>query len=547
MSAALDLARRVSAALKVEIEPAAIPRTLSNELQRLETLLRSAANGRPSSDRLREALHLFRKSGVIPSFSTARILSFGAADQLDQLAPLIEDSSLFPTVLDTVDTYKSDPRRFRRCYRGLVHSYFSYDGADEAQSRQGRENWVVLREFLYRRRRSILVTGITPDWVSAIDDNPNLFTDDPVSRYGKLILDGDVSEIEQLRKRLDIGDRSWVMSRLIMAQIGAAITESDSYFAGKVGALLNLLGEHPLLEDDGLTLILDRYSQISSPEVHTQLRDRSVELWQNPWLERNTPKWSRVTSGARSLVSAWLKLDLINQFFELLAEDRGTDKRRVKFWGKYHESITDMYFALGRNTMASRNADVQALRRKMGDRRLVLTGANNNSNNAFIMLIGEVVVVEFGSTGNACFVFKKNALPFELKGSVAGDSTDLKHSSGRRLLHMDGSSHWESKFASILISYGIRPMKGTFTAPGAENERHTREVVFNPKGRNTRDDLIQFCRENRIDYIDNLAKGGNFWVAHSEETGAIARILKSIGCRHAHRSGVGAWYWSGSK
>jgi hypothetical protein len=38
------------------------------------------------------------------------------------------------------------------------------------------------------------------------------------------------------------------------------------------------------------------------------------------------------------------------------------------------------------------------------------------NNNAFIMCIGEHVVVEFGLKGNACFIFKRDRLPFRCSG-----------------------------------------------------------------------------------------------------------------------------------
>jgi hypothetical protein len=450
----------------------------------------------------------------------------------------------FTKVLGTADHYSSDPRKFRRCYRGLVHSYFTYDG-EGVDVTEGRKNWISLREFLYRRRKNIVLSGVSPDWVRAVEDHANLFTESPVDRYGKALLDGETTTIDQLKSDLEVNDRSWLIRRLVMSQVTAAVAERDSHFGARVSDLLDLMAENPLVEDEALSLLLNRYAEMSSPTTHANLRDHSVERWGNPWLERNTPKWSRVNASARALVTGWLKRDLISQFFELLSEDGRTDTRRVKFWDKYHESIDDMYFALGRVTYGSRNADIQALRGKMGERLLTLSGSANSAKNAFVMLIGNVVVVEFGSKGNACYVFNRDKLPFALTGALRGDSSDLRHDSHEmRLLHMDGSGRWETKFAAALSQFGIRPVAAGGKAV-ALTSTETLKRVSSDAGKVFDLEVVKkFCRRQGIEVIDHLPKGGNFWVLHEEKAGAVATQLMAWGFKFKDKLSSGAWYWS---
>ena len=47
------------------------------------------------------------------------------------------------------------------------------------------------------------------------------------------------------------------------------------------------------------------------------------------------------------MVSSWLKLRLIEDFFGLLSEDGINDQRRINFWKRYVDRISDMHFALG--------------------------------------------------------------------------------------------------------------------------------------------------------------------------------------------------------
>ena len=202
---------------------------------------------------------------------------------------------------------------------------------------------------------------------------------------------------------VDVGDDAWLMQRMVLAQIHTAALEEDETFCRLVVPLLSVLEGHILLEDKGLKLILDRYARCAEPKLHPQLRDRAVSCWGNPWLESRREKWANVSPEARKLVIGWFKLKAIRTFFELLSEDRKTDPRRVRFWEQYYEQIDDMYFALGNAIRDSRNPDAKAMRREMGERLLGLRDAGSPANNAFIMKMGNLVAVEFGMTGHACF------------------------------------------------------------------------------------------------------------------------------------------------
>jgi hypothetical protein len=146
----------------------------------------------------------------------------------------------------------------------------------------------------------------------------------------------------------------------------------------------------------------------------------------------------------------WLKTSLIEDFFEHLSADGSADRRRVDFWKRYVPYIDDMYFALGRNARNDRSQDTKRLRNTMGDRLLRLEGAPNN--NAFLMQMGDFIVVEFGLAGNASFIFKHDNLPFSLDAEIRTDGRSLWQAYARdRLLHMDGNGAWEDVFAASIL------------------------------------------------------------------------------------------------
>lgn len=545
MSAWRHLEDAVNQALTVSIEMPVVPELLTREIETLKRVLRTAGNGQPPRDRLREAVRHFLATGQLPNLTAARSVCFGATERFTQTEPpVIEDGNAFPRLLAGVDDYRGTPRQYRRCYRGLLHTYFIYHGEDKETPTTGLRNWIQLRDYLHARRPSIRVAGFRPEWAEAIDDHPNLLTDDPVSKYAAEMLDGKTETVDLIRSRLGISDASWLMRKLILAQIKTATAESDEAFRRRVQTLLKLLDGHDMLENAGLTLILDRYAKIRTPELHAGLRDRTVQRWGNPWLDRNSPKWTRVAPDARRLVANWLKLDLIREFFEALSEDRKTDQRRVKFWEQYHEQIDDMYFALGSATLSARSADAKRLRDRMGDHLLGLKRPGASANNAFIMMMGGIVAVEFGVRGNACYLYPRNALPFQLQGEVTGDREGLRsHDHLERLLHMDsGHETWEEKFADVLARHGInRGVKPRVRlAPGvAVTSSQVPSPPQRPNGNGslTRREFREFVDRYTISWNDNTSVGGNLAVKHAYTTGTIADQLREWGFSYSEKRG----------
>ena len=123
---------------------------LDREIAKLARLAR-----RP---RFGQAAHKTRSSRPFgPSFKCktashrqALLVCFGCLDPvLPAEARLIEDGYRFPELLGGVEAYLSNPRAFRRCYRGLLNAYFGYDS--ETARFAGKDNWGRLRTYLRDR------------------------------------------------------------------------------------------------------------------------------------------------------------------------------------------------------------------------------------------------------------------------------------------------------------------------------------------------------------------------------------------------------------
>ena len=196
----------------------------------------------------------------------------------------------------------------------------------------------------------------------------------------------------------------------------------------------------------------------------TGVQTCALPIWENPWLPSNKTAWQRVSEDARQMVSNWLKGEFIEAFFTKLAQDGTSDRRRVNFWKRYVKAIDHVDFALGPTARNSRDPDFKVLKEKMKGLLWYLDASGNN--NAFIMRMGKLVVVEFSDMGNALYAYRDDqGLPFDLTKPLAlpvNARNSLKNSARRRnkLTHKDGIngySEWEDRFENWLRSEGVSP------------------------------------------------------------------------------------------
>lgn len=510
---------------------------IEQELKNLKGWLKDSGETSPSVDLIQESLLRFHKSATVANLKDARLVCRGVITPIGaNQARLIEDGKLFPKLLNWIAQYSAEPRKFRRCYRGLLSSYFSFD-PDEGVG-AGHSNWKQLRSFLIQHLKTIQTDGTNPDWVDAISAHQNLLSDNPCERYGSAFLDGRKGDFEEAENHLNISGASWVGRSVIQAMVGAASHLDDDGFKHHLPELLRLLGEprHASLVDNSLSKILDRYSQTSPLAMHLGLCNFAVEHWKNPWVNINHARWRSVSEAARKMVADWLKLDFLKQFFELLSADGSNDTRRLDFWGRYHTRIDDMYFVLGKYAMNNRAPAFVELKKKMDGRLLSLQGGGAPENNAFIMTIGDCAFVEFGTTGNAAYVYQiSGGLPFDLANVTSLSASNLKDKySAERLMHKDnvhGYAKWENRFDSqLFLKYKIRAKDDELPEPWRSGSWLAEGTMQNVEA---------FCRAFGFTFEDRRDSGGQFWILTDAVNRVVSSQLEAWG--FWHRGGRG-WY-----
>lgn len=530
-----------------------------------------AGTGSSVPDDLQQAaVRKFWDTQRFETLRDARLVSFGMCVPSRPSGPCImEDRQRFQAVLDNqtgVDQWVDEPRWYRRCYQGLVRSYFTYDTKVAQAPTAGKQNWGDLRDYLSERTRNIVDKKVNPDWVTTAVGNRQLFGEDPCAPYAADVLSGDTSRIDHLCEQLGVVKSSWFLRELVLAQVREATKLNHERFKDLIHPLLELLSKNQVLRDRGLILMLDKYASASQPGINEPLRNASVDWWGNPWLPSNETRWGGVVPAARDMVSEWLKREFIEAFFTKLAEDGVGDRRRANFWLRYVKSMDNIQFALGARALHSRDRDFEALRKKMKGLYTELR-TTDSSNNAFVMTLGDLVAVEFGGMGNAFYGYDvRKTLPFDASrpvGTTVNAPNSLKHKN--RMLwmqHQDGIkgwNKWEDMFEATLKKHfditpnaaakRVIPRAAAPTAPPpalvpprppsqpmgtGQTSQHSRSKLAFSK-----DALLAYAATYELNVDDNSNLNGNLWVRTDDNDLQVNKTLLDWGFRF--KPGKGWW------
>ncbi|GAB3369626.1 hypothetical protein GCM10027431_16730 [Lysobacter rhizosphaerae] len=550
-----DLARRLGASEQRRPSTARVHHRMEAVLADLKKRTQGAAIPAIDDDVQERVLSAFWSEPKLGTLRDARMVTFGMAREVGPRRQCVmRDKLRFRAVLDERDgvgQWLDSPRRFRRCYQGLVRSYFAFD-PDHRDDAAARENWHELRDYLSEHRTRIATHARDPEWVGTAQAEPELFTGSPCSRYAAAALEGDLARVHQVGSHLGIPDASWFFRQLVMARLHAAVDAADTRFIGYLPGLLTMLDEHPTVADEGLGLLLDRYVACANPSQHLGLREKSVVRWGNPWLPSREAAWGRVKPETRRLVGEWLKSEFVEAFFTKMATDGGGDRRRMDFWLRYVPVMDGVQFALGASMRQLKDRDFLLLKKRM-EGLISNLSEGSPTNNAFIMRLGGMTIVEFGDPSHAVYGYKSaGGVPFDLDrplGIAVDARNSLKNSSNvLRLRHQDGVHgyrHWEDRFAAALSAAAVPTP--TRRRPGTSAGAATSVAPALPAGAGSgipaysKTNLATFANDHRMTVRDMTADNGNLWVLDYGRvpTAEVIRTLAAWG--FTHKLGKGWW------
>ena len=517
-------------------------RPIEREIEQLKHWLSSSGEAQPSVDLIQAALKRFQATSTLTNLKEVRLVCRGVATPIgNSPVSVIDIRRLFPALLEEVSQYLGEPRKFRRCYRGLLSSYFAFDPVAVGGREDPLKNWEQLRLYLLKHLPDIQTTGTDPDWVRVIVEHRNLLTEQPAERYGRDFLAGQIEQFAEMETQLGISGASWLGRAVVLAMVQAATQLDDAGFKQHLPRLLQMLEEprHASLLDNCLAQLLERYARMATLVMHPALCNFAVAHWKNPWVNRNHARWKMVSEVTRKMVAGWLKLDFLKQFFELLSADGSNDTRRLDFWARYHQCIDDMYFVLGPYAMGNRSPAFVELRKKMEGRLLALSGGGSLENNAFIMTMGDFAFIEFGSMGNAAYVYSLTAgLPFDLSHARTLSSSDLKNKTRaiNRMMHKDnmhGYHTWETRFdSSLFLAFGIRANEVDLPEPWRSGSCLSQGTHRN---------IDAFCQAFGFNQDNRSNEGGQFWIKADDSHQTANTQLRNWGFSYRGERGWVHW------
>lgn len=473
---------------------------------------------------------------------------WGLTQRCAGYSSLIEDDKPFADFMREVEHRK--PASLM--WLGLLDAYFRYD---PATSPTGKANWQRLRAWLEMDLDNLL-RRTNPNlrdclaWLKTLEGERGLLNaSDPAKPYAAQALQGKQERLDRIKTDLDIPPTSWLWRELVSARIQEATTLSDDRFNAVLQALVELLKEHKILWDEGLKHLLTRYHACQDHAAHESLKALALEAWQSPQISSHG-KWGHVAPAVKEMVSQWLVLEDLQDFFELLASDKAADPRRLRFWARYIKLISFSHIALGSHLWNSHDRDWVEFKQKKKGRISRLDGGGG-SKNAFIMKIGSYYFVEFGEMGDACYGYPENNVPFTLGRGYLEYPGDLKDKQQCVFWgsHHDGRVRWEQKFVNGSDTYqGLRHL-GINMANEAVTQKSTRtsQIPARPAALDIQRHIPVFTgqtneppRPAALDSIrteDRRRSGGALWVFHLEAKGAVADYLKSQGYRFSESKG----------
>lgn len=463
-------------------------------------------------------------------------------------------------------------RLWRLTWFGLLVSYFAYDPLSAREMEH--DGWLLLRSLLASTWPHIdSASGNTtvPDWLAALRRHPMLIEERAADEFADRYLAGDRTTLDSIVENIGIPECSWFWHALVLSAVKASAAYSDERFVAQIPRLIALIKSRPVFRDEALESILARYHRIPGHPVHHELRDYIVgkDVWRNPKLKAAgiATAWNRVPDAVWRMVLQWVNEGNLRDFFDVLAARNSADEGRLAFWSRYMRQIswTRLIFSSETVSLARSNTEIRELIAREAGAYATLYG--NKNIDAFIMQIGEYIIVEFSTTGNAAYVYDSATLQFDRYSSTYhGGTDDLRYGfrtgARCRIIHNAG---WQSSAAYELARLGIRPdddERQSRLPPPAPVEMQQTKVPRQsgptgpawappavPSQASAHAPFSMAALEAEVEqyigaYIDDRrqAAGGRLWVEDPRQDIALGRQLRAWGFKWANSRS--AWYYA---
>jgi hypothetical protein len=350
---------------------------------------------------------------------------------------------------------KMEPDLLKVVYFPLLYSYFA---VEQSEINKRPNNWIQLRNILNTNRSTLFRATLRPKkWLNTLTDHPEVLSLDPSKRFiNDFLHNSDDSRVSSQLESLSIAPNSWFWDSLVSSSIKSVKTMKEDDYLKAIPRFLRLLETNPIYTKDILTALLERYSVTSKRTiVHEDLKSICLTQWGNPQYD-SSAGWRNVNLDTKKMVIQWFVRADLEAFFKLFSHTADVD--RFNYWIKFIDKISFSQIFLGPAAVQSRNAEHRKFI-ELNRGRLKNIVGSTASNNAFLLKIDNIHIVDFSDTGNACYGYsdlpfnidKKNITVFELKSKP---HSVFKSDSGRGM-SLSHSGNWEARFDEKLAELGV--------------------------------------------------------------------------------------------
>lgn len=364
---------------------------------------------------------------------------------------LIDSDQFVESVMKKIDDLTKLKEITKREWFALCAGYFDY-----AKPSEDNIKWISLRKALVKSF-AVLEKNQTKSrpWIEIVKNNIYLLSNVADKEFAKLIVHNDAVSISNINQTFPISDASWIWKKTFSSLDSTFEKIDDQKYLSYLPDLMHLILKYPVHRNVILSALLTRYHKSKYRlTTHNVLKHAALDIWGSPQLKTSKNTWLvNVSSDVVNMVLRWFAKDDLEHFFKLLKTEEGVDQRRLNFWIDYVDQITFTKIVLGRDALTNNSSDFRDFRSENKGRLSELLSATAN-NNAFIMQLKNYWFVEFSETGNACYVYHEDSLPFNSGERRLDLKYELKISSNskEKIFH---SGDWETKAEYILRKLNI--------------------------------------------------------------------------------------------
>lgn len=537
------------------------PELAEKPTREAEQLFQGYAKAKPSKEDAYAAARAFVRGEPLDAWQRDLVASAVAEPLREHSGAMVLGAPRFPTLLASYEAEAKRGDLWRLTWHGLLYSYFSY-APETWKDDATQSGWESLRSFLQRTWPLVdrqAGDHLVPDWVAVLRREEEVLTAKPVDKYSRAYLAGDTEPTERLAADLGIPPSSWFWHALVLGAVRRATAESDAEFRRLIPQLIKLIQGKQAFRDEALEAILVRYHACKSAPPDERLRDFVCQptVWKNPKLKAAgiATAWNRVPDPVWQMVLSWVNERNLKDFFDILAARNNADEGRLAFWSKYLKQITWTRLVFGYDTMALKrtNAGVRELIAREEGAYAQLD--SKPEVDAFMMQIGDYLIIEFSKKPNACYVYQADQLPFEpyarrYDGGTSDLAAGFNTGCALRIVHREG---WGYRAEGELRQLGIwpderGPQRVTSSAAGTTRRGTDSASATGRAASASREPdmtslkaLVRRFHGARIDDRRNTTNGGRLWVEDSSQSSLLAAELKALGFKWANSRQ--AWYF----